>query len=171
MLVKKSALTPSGLVRDPFALLREMTGEFDRIFGAPSGGQLPLVRNRELGELPDWTPQIDMFEKDNRLVARVDLPGMKKDDVKVDVSDGYLTIFGERKRETEEKKDRLYRTEREYGTFYRAIALPDGVKPEEVKATFAEGVLEISVPLPVRTDQRPHRIQIEDAPGAAKPAA
>jgi HSP20 family protein len=168
---EKSALTPSGFVRDPFSLLREITGEFDRLFGAPTGWRLPRVRNHELGELPDWTPQIDMFEKDNRLVTRVDLPGIKKDDVKVDVSDGYLTISGERKRETEEKKDRLYRTEREYGSFYRAIALPDGIKPEDVKASFAEGVLEVSVPLPARAEQQPRRVQIEDAPSAAKPAA
>src|SRR5215207_9080340 len=100
MLVKreKSALTPSGFMRDPFSLLREMTGEFDRLFGEPAGWRGSLVKSRELGELPDWIPHIDMFQKDNRLVTRVDLPGMKKEEVRVDVVDGCLTISGERKR-------------------------------------------------------------------------
>ena len=88
-----------------------------------------------------------MFEKDNRLVTRVDLPGMKKEDVSVEVTDGHLALSGERKRETEEKKDNFYRSEREYGSFYRAVPLPEGVKLEDVKATFSDGVLEVSVPL------------------------
>ena len=91
-----------------------------------------------------------MFEKDNRLVTRVDFPGLKKEDVKVEVTDGHLALSGERKRETEEKKDTFYRSEREYGSFCRTVPLPEGVKLEDIKATFADGVLEVSVPLPAR---------------------
>jgi HSP20 family protein len=173
MLVKRDRIapTPSGFIRDPFSLLRDMTSEFDRLFGEPAGWRWSQVKGQELDATPDWIPQIDMFEKDNRLVTRVDLPGMKKEDVQVDVTNGFLTIAGERKRESEEKKDRFYRSEREHGSFYRAIALPEGVKLEDVKATFVEGVLEVSVPVPVRADEKPRRVQIEDGSKAAKTAA
>ena len=95
-----------------------------------------------------WAPKIDVFERDNRLVTRVDLPGLKKEDVSVEVTDGHLALSGERKREAEEKQGNFYRSEREYGSFYRAVPLPEGVKLEDVKATFSDGVLEVSVPLP-----------------------
>lgn len=117
MASKKTALAP----RDPLALLRQMTSGFDRMFetpGWPSFG-VPLVRARPAPEEVTWFPEIDVFEKDNRLVTKIDLPGMTKEDVKVEVTDGHLAISGERKTEAEEKKDNFYRCEREYGSFYR----------------------------------------------------
>ena len=80
-------------------------------------------------------PGIDVFEKDNRLVTKIDLPGMKKEDVKVEVTDGRLTISGERRTEVEEKKEQFFRCERAFGSFYRSVPLPDGVKFDDVKAT------------------------------------
>jgi HSP20 family protein len=91
--------------------------------------------------------------------------------VSVEVTDGHLTLSGERKRETEEKKDDFYRSEREYGSFYRSVPLPDGVKLEDVKATFADGVLEVSVPLPARVETNVRKVQIEEPKTAAKSAA
>jgi HSP20 family protein len=114
-----------------------------------------------------WSPKIGVFERGNRLVTRVDLPGMKREDVSVEVTDGHLALSGERKRETEEKKDNFYRSEREYGSFYRAVPLPDGVKLEDVKATFSEGVLEVSVPLPARPEANVRKVQIEEPPKAS----
>jgi HSP20 family protein len=87
------------------------------------------------------------------------------------VTDGHLTLSGERRRETEEKKDNLYRSEREYGSFYRAVPLPEGVKLEDVKATFADGVLEVSVPMPARPDANVRKVPIEDPKSAGKSAA
>ena len=100
---------------------------------------------------------------------KIDLPGLKKEDVKVEVTDGYLTISGERKREEEEKKDDFYRCEREYGSFYRAVPLPEGAKLEDVKATFAGGVLEVSVPLPAKAEATVRTVAIEE-PAKAKAA-
>jgi HSP20 family protein len=160
--------------RDPFALLRQMTAEFDRFFGAPAwpAFQWPAVKGTALAEGTKWLPEIDVFEKDNRLVTKVDLPGMKKEDVKVEVTDGHLAISGERKTEAEEKKDQFYRCEREYGSFYRAVPLPQGVKLEDVKATFADGVLEVSIPLPAKAEPPARKIEVQDAtPKVAKPAA
>jgi len=122
-------------------------------------------------DAPAWSPTIEVFEKDNRLVTKVDLPGLKKEDVKVEVTDSRLAISGERKREVEEKKKNFYRSEREYGSFYRAVPLPEGVKPEDVKATFADGVLEVSVPLPVRPETKVRKVDIQEPAKAAKSAA
>jgi HSP20 family protein len=157
--------------RDPFNLLRAMTSDFDRLFEAPAWPALrwPAFRSRPLEDVA-WLPQIDVFERDSRLITKVDLPGMKKEDVKVEVTDGHLAISGERKSEAEEKKDDFYRCEREYGSFYRAVPLPPGVKMEDVKATFADGVLEVSVPLPAKPEAKARKVEIE-APTGAKTAA
>jgi len=104
-------------------------------------------------------------------VTRVDLPGVKKEDVTVHVTDGHLALSGERKQEKEEKKDNVYRTEREYGSFYRAVPLPEGAKLEDVKATFADGVLEVSVPLPVPQDRAVRKVEIQEPAKAGKTAA
>lgn len=168
---KETELVSSRFFRDPFALMRDMTSEFDRMFG---GWPRPFFRWPELQRRATsemgWHPEIDVFEKDNRLVTKIDLPGLKKENVKVEVTDGHLAISGERKRETEEKGEEFYRCEREYGSFYRSVPLPEGAKIEDVKATFTDGVLEVSVPLPARSDAKPRKVEIQEAK-ATKAAA
>jgi HSP20 family protein len=99
-------------------------------------------------EVPEsrWTPNIEVFERKGEFVVRADLPGMTKDHLKVEVSDGELVIQGERKEEKEQKEKGYYASERSYGAFYRALPLPEGVKADEAKATFKDGVLEIVMP-------------------------
>ena len=166
---RQTSLQPSRAARDPFAMLKQMTAELDRVFDQPigSGWWPPLRRTLTRQEPADWVPEVDVFERDKRLVTKVDLPGMKKEDVKVEVTDGHLTISGERRSETEEKKDNVYRCERSYGSFYRAVPLPEGVKLEDVKATFADGVLEVSIPLPDKTETRPRTVPIEEPKAGA----
>jgi HSP20 family protein len=164
---KGTALTR--FTADPFALLRQMTSDVERLFDDASF-RWPALRALPETKAVAWAPQIDVFEKDNRLITRIDLPGMKKDDVKVEVTDGYLTISGERKREKEEKTDDFYRCEREYGTFYRAVPLPTGVKLEDVKAAFSDGVLEVSVPLPVIEAPKVRKIEIQETATPPKAA-
>jgi HSP20 family protein len=172
MAEKKETKLQGRAHRDPFALLRQMTSELDRVFERPFGTAFrwPSLRGA-FHDAVEWSPQIDVFERDNRLVTKVDLPGLKKEDVKVEVTDGHLAISGERKSETEETKDNVYRCERSYGSFYRAVPLPEGAKLEDVKATFAEGVLEVSVPLPAKAQEKPRTVQVEDATKPAKGAA
>ena len=155
----------------PFGLLRQMTTELDRMFDEPFKFEWPNFE--ALTETTAWAPKVDVLEKDNRLITRVDLPGVTKDNVSVEIVDGYLVLTGERKNESEEKKDDFYRAEREYGTFCRAVPLPEGVKPEDVKATFANGVLEVSVPLPAKVEPpKARKIEIQEpAKAAAKSAA
>jgi len=166
MAKKETTLIPKRA--DPFALLR---ADFDRFFTEPGwpAFRWPTFRfGRD--EEAAWNPQVDVFQRDNRLVTRIDLPGLKKEDIKVEVTDGHLAISGERKKEEEEKGEQFYRCEREYGSFYRAVPLPDGVKLEDVKATFADGVLEVSVPLPAKTEATVRKVAVEE-PAKAKAAA
>jgi HSP20 family protein len=169
MAPKATTLVP----RDPFALLRQMASELDRSFDAPGWASFrwPTLRALPAAERATWLPEIDVFEKDNQLVTKIDLPGLKKEDVKVEVTDGHLAISGERKSEAEEKKDDFYRCERQYGSFYRAVPLPEGVKLEDVKATFSDGVLEVSMPLPAKTEAKPRTVEIQEPQKAAKSAA
>ena len=173
MAKKETALVPISSVREPFAMLRQMTSELDRMFdqSAWPSFRWPSFRTGPIAESVSWAPEIDVFEKDNRLVTKIDLPGMKKEDVKVEVTDGHLAISGERKTEAEEKKEHFYRCEREYGSFYRAVPLPEGVKLDDVKATFSDGVLEVSVPLPARPEAKVRKVEIQETAKAAKTAA
>src|SRR5581483_5124744 len=164
---QETSLTRPVTTQEPFTLLRQMSREFDRLFEEPAW---PSLFRRTVAEGPKWFPEIDVFEKDNRLVTKIDLPGMKKEDVKVEVADGYLSISGERKSESEEKKNQFYRCEREYGSFYRTVPLPEGVKVEDIKASFADGVLEVSVPVPAQPKAKAQTVAIEE-PKAAKTAA
>lgn len=168
---KQGPLVPTRSARDPFSLLRQMTSELDRAFDAWPSSRLPVFARLATSEANAWAPKIELFERENRLVTRVDLPGMKKEDVSVEVTDGHLTLSGERKRKAEEKKDNIYRSECEYGSFYRSVPLPEGAKLEDVKATFADGVLEVSVPLPARPEANVRKVQIEEPTKTAKSAA
>lgn len=147
---------------DPFATLARMTSDVDRLFEEAGW---PAFRTSGVTRSAAWSPNLDVFEKNGYLMARADLPGLEKEDVKVEVIDGYLTIAGERKLEAEEKRETFYRREREYCSFYRAVPLPDGVDAGKVKATFDNGVLEITVSLPARAETKPHAVTIEEAHG------
>jgi HSP20 family protein len=154
---------------EPFDLLRQMTAELDRMFDEPwSMFRWPAEVDKDL---PIWAPKVDVVTADQKLITRVDLPGMTKDDVKVEVHDGLLKLTGERKKETKQEKDNFYREERDYGSFYRAIPLPKGVKADDVKASFANGVLEVIVPLPVVAETDGKKIAITDGAAAPKVAA
>ena len=131
---------------NPFAFMRRVTEELDRTFGlrAEVPG-LPAFYPRM------WAPELEVFERDQKFVVRVDLPGLKKEDVKVEVTHDELTIEGERSVDKEDKEKGVYRTERTYGSFYRRIGIPEHVKAESAVATFKDGVLEIqmsAIPVP-----------------------
>ncbi len=120
----------------------------------------------------DWIPDVDIVEKDGVLAIRADLPGMNRKDVTVEITDNTLTIAGERKTDVEEKHGGLYRQERTYGSFLRSFPLPETTKPEDVKATFTNGVLEVTMPVAAAKVISPRRIEVlEPAPEKAKTAA
>ena len=111
-----------------------------------------------------WVPAVDVVERDGQLVIRADVPGLNKDQILVEVQDGNLVISGERKEEHEERQSGVYRVERSYGSFYRVVPLPEGVNPEQAKASLANGVLEITMPAPQQP--QPRRLEIKEGASA-----
>jgi HSP20 family protein len=140
----------------PFGLMRRFSEEMDRLFG----GSLASRATNLMGGV--WSPQVEMFERDNELVVRVDLPGLTKDDVKVEMSDDGISIEGERRNENEERGEGFYRSERSYGKFYRRLPLPEGVEAKDANAAFKNGVLEITMPASKQTESRRRRLEIKD---------
>jgi HSP20 family protein len=120
----------------------------------------PFFRtDRESAEdMGTWYPVVDMFENDDSFVINVELPGMGKDDIAVDVKDRVLTLKGERNYDNEVKAENYYRRERSYGKFQRAFSLPADVDADKIKADFKDGLLKIEVPKPV--EQKPKQITI-----------
>jgi HSP20 family protein len=148
------ATMPLGFL-EPRLFGRRFTKEFDRFFN----GEFPLTPVRDMFEL-GWVPEMEVFDKNGKLTVRLDVPGLEKEQLKVHVTEGMLTVEGERKHETEEEKNNWYRRERSYGTFYRTVPLPEGVNPKEVAATFRNGVLEVTVPLQAKAEPTPHKVEV-----------
>ena len=136
-------------LQNPFTLMRRMGDEMERVFDE-FGFRRPLgFFTKPEVKAFEWTPAIELYEKDKKFFIRAELPGLTKKDVKIDVLNDVLTLQGERKYEKEDKEEGYFRSERFYGNFYREIALPEGAKPDLAKAIFKNGVLEIELPIEV----------------------
>jgi HSP20 family protein len=148
-LARRESHYPLAWRSSPFALMNRFADEMARLFEDAGFG-------RGWGEMGPaaWSPQIEAFERGGQFIVRADLPGLTKDDVKVEIHDDALTIQGERKRESEEEREGFYRSERSYGSFLRSIPLPEGVKADEANANFRDGVLEITMPVQHRAESR-----------------
>jgi HSP20 family protein len=137
----------------PFRTLERFADEVTRIFddfGLGRAWSRPAT-----SDLLAWAPRVDVTQHGDELVIRADLPGLEKDEVKVNVAEDAVTIHGERHRAQEEERDGVYRTERNYGTFYRTIPLPAGTVTDQAKASFKNGVLEIRRPAAQSAAGRP----------------
>jgi HSP20 family protein len=139
---------------NPFALIRRFTEEMDRAFGS-------MMLGTEEARL--WSPTVEVKEKEGKLLVSAELPGLKKEDVKVEVTPEALVLEGERKHEKEEKKEGYYHSERSYGRFYRSIPLPEGAELDKAAAEFTNGVLEVSIPIP-KTETKRRQIPVNEAP-------
>lgn len=175
---KREQSFPSVTSTSPFSFMRRFSEEMDRLFEdfgfgrgwlGPSFGRESFPAS--FGELGQslWSPQVEMFEREGQLLVRADLPGLTREDVKVEVTDNAITLSGERRNENEEKGEGYYRSERSYGSFYRQIALPEGVNPDNANATFSNGVLEITMQAPQR-ESRARRLEIKEG-GASEERA
>ena len=159
---------------NPFQMMRRFTQDMERLFEDFGGFSFPNFFRTDFAPFRmdlkngEWMPQIEVLHNNGQFMVRADLPGLTKDDVKVEITDDFLTLSGERKEEKEEKREGFYRSERSYGSFYRQIPLPEGAKTENAAATLANGVLEITIPAPeVATPTR--KLEIKE-PTQAKSA-
>jgi HSP20 family protein len=125
---------------NPFSMLRRLSEEMDRTFGTSFG------LGRGFGESGAWLPPIEVLERDNNLEILAELPGLNKDDVKVEVTGEGVIIEGEKKREKEAEEGGVHSTERVFGHFVRVVPLPKGAEADKAKAEFKDGVLQIRVP-------------------------
>jgi HSP20 family protein len=121
---------------------RDMEERMERLFAEFTGR--PFLSTPT--ESP-WLPAVEVVEKDGTLIAKADLPGLKREDITVSVVGQTLTIAGERKSETETKEATYYRCERSYGSFRRMLTLPEAVDPTRITATYTDGVLEVTMPI------------------------
>ena len=158
-----------GELAHPFQLMDRMAEEMDRWFDRATrslgistlGSTGAFSRHRE----GVWFPRIEAAQKGDTFVVRADLPGLKKDDIDVHLTEDAITIHGERRAEHEEDSEGYWRSEREYGEFHRTIPLPEGTIAESAKATFRDGVLEISMQAAPSEANRGRQLEITDAPG------
>jgi HSP20 family protein len=138
--VKRTTPTWEGLFG--FPLFHGLSRELDAIFDRMKMDK-PFFESTEMM----WNPEMEVETKGNEFRVTLDVPGLKKDEITVEVGDEHLILRGERKHEAEEKKEGYFKTERTYGSFYRAVPLPEGVKPEEANAKLTDGVLTITMPM------------------------
>jgi HSP20 family protein len=106
----------------------------------------PAVCVNESAVSDVWNPIVDVYENDEGIVVKAEVPGVEKNDISVDIHDGVLTVKGERKHEEEVKENRFYRKERVYGKFQRAFRLPEGTNYDKINADFKDGILTVTVP-------------------------
>ncbi len=161
---RSAELSPRG--ETPLSLMRRFRDDMDRMFDDFGMGSLfesslyPRYAESSLGR-GLWTPRVDVFERDGKLIVHADLPGLQQQDVRVNVESDVLTIAGERSHQHEHEKGGVYQCERSFGSFERRIALPEGVAPESVNASFENGVLEVTMPMPKQQASKGRSIPIQ----------
>jgi HSP20 family protein len=127
---------------DPFRELEDVSNRLNHVFGRS------LARSdtgREMLAMADWTPSADISETNKAYLIKAEIPGINKEDIKVTLQDGMLTIQGERKMEKEEKDKKFHRIERSYGSFMRSFRVPDDTDASAVKADFKDGILNVTL--------------------------
>lgn len=156
---------------DPSWIERRFAEELDRFFRGFGFGSDLLTRwpfglrrgfdsrNAALSA-EGWAPAVEVFQRDDRLIIRAELPGVAKQDIHVEVADNTITMQGERRKEHEERHDGFFHGERSYGSFFRNIMLPEGAMADKAEASFRDGVLEIMIPAPRREQIQPRRLEV-----------
>ena len=143
---------------DPFRDVAELQNRINHMFDESFG------RSREPDDdtnLRTWRPAVDIYEAENGIVIAVELPGVSKENVSVEVKDDVLTLKGERLADPEINEDSYYRRERVFGPFKRAFTLHQNIQPDQIRATFKDGVLQIEIPRPTREEPKQITVNVE----------
>ena len=148
----------------PFSMMRRLSEDIDRMFENFGMGRgffpTDFWQGGREAMMAAWSPRIEMSEEDGKVRISADLPGVRREDLDVEVTDDAVTIEGERRHERTKEERGYYQSERSYGSFYRSIPLPEGVEPESATAEFKDGVLQIEIPAPERKS-RTHKLEIK----------
>jgi HSP20 family protein len=156
----------------PGNLVRRFRDEMDRLFEDFGFDNLTRsLPNAEALGLGLWAPEVEIFERAGEMVVRADLPGMNKEDIRIDLTDRAITIDGERRQEHEKSDNGYYRSERSYGRFYRRIPLPESVDIDTAKAYFRDGVLEVTFAVSERKEHRARKLEVSSGPAPARAKA
>lgn len=148
---------------EPLAFLDDFESQMERFWQRAwpfSFGRQPRSFRSLAQPFATWAPRMDVYEKDNTIVVTAELPGLKKEDVRVELEGDDLVICGESKAESEIKENDYYRSERNFGSFYRRMSLPAGVTAEQIQATLKDGVLEVRVPEPVEAKPETKQVTV-----------
>jgi HSP20 family protein len=140
---------------DPFREMENMFDRYTKVLNWPRGG------SQEMMTTDDWAPRVDIAETDKEFIINAEIPDVKKEDVKVMVDNGILTISGERKQEKEEKGKKFHRVERFYGSFSRSFTLPNNVDESKIEASFKDGMLNLTVPKTEETKPKAIDVKIK----------
>ncbi|OPL14080.1 MAG: heat-shock protein [Firmicutes bacterium ML8_F2] len=140
---------------DPWREIEDMFDRYTRAAGRPQ------ARGKDILATGEWSPRVDIAETDKEFVIQAEIPDVKKEDVKVNMENGVLTIRGERKQEKEEKGKKFHRIERQYGVFIRSFTLPDNVDETKVKAVFKDGMLNIQIEKTEKAKPKAIEINVE----------
>ena len=158
-----------GGIHSPYDVFDRVSEEMDRWwdriardFGSPHRSWLSRGPWRSGGRESLWAPRVEAFQKGDQFIVRAELPGLKKEDVDVELTDDALTIRGERREEHQEEREGYYHSEREYGQFHRTIALPEGVIGESAQALFRDGVLEVTMQAAPSEANRGRKLEIKE---------
>ena len=143
---------------DPFKELEAMENRLGMLFGRLPGNR---ERKQEAMALTEWAPLVDITEDAREYVIKAELPELKKEEVKVSVENGVLSISGERKMEKEEKDKKFHRIERAYGSFSRSFTIPEGTDAATVTAEFKEGVLRVCLPKNEKASPKAVQVKVE----------
>jgi len=133
---------------DPFREMTNFEDQFNRLWRGVADGK----------RQESWLPAVDVFDTKEAVVLKAELAGMKPDDIQIEVEDNVLTIKGERRFEEKVEQDRYYRVERRFGSFQRSLALPQGVKADDIQASYEDGILEVRVPK--AEEEQPRKITV-----------
>ena len=149
---------------EPLSLFDDLEAEMDRFWRRPwsfwPGSWLRPLRGVSRESLT-WAPRMDVYEKDDTIIVKAELPGLKKEDVQVEIQGEDLIIRGESKAESEVKDEDYYRIERSFGSFYRRMPLPAGVTAEQIHASLTDGVLEVRIPKPAEAKAEAKKIPVK----------
>lgn len=147
---------------DPFRDLTTLRERMNRLFEeayTSRGEEKDLVSSK-------WNPSVDIYEKENAIVLKAELPGIDENDIELKIEDSTLTLKGDRKFEKETKEENYHRIERSYGSFYRSFTLPRNIDQDKIKAESENGILKVT--LPKKAELKPKKVKILKPKSASK---